>query len=190
MPLTTMDPKPALLVIDLQEGFAGAANSPLRDIVAKAATLAAAFRRHQLPVVLVTVTGTPPGRTEAVRDLPPGQARPAGWAEPAEALNPQPADHRVIKQRWGAFHDTGLHAHLRALGVTQVVVTGVATSLGVESTARSAHEHGYNVVLAVDAMTGPDPESHRHSVERIFPRLGETATTAEILEMLEKTRPV
>jgi nicotinamidase-related amidase len=89
--------------------------------------------------------------------------------------------------RAGAFHGTTLDAHLRDLGVTQVVVTGVATTVGVEGTARAAHEHGYHVVLATDAMTDRDADAHHNSVTRIFPRLGETATTAEILDMLEKT---
>jgi nicotinamidase-related amidase len=99
-------------------------------------------------------------------------------------LDAQPDDLRVTKQTWGAFHGTDLDAQLQAHGVTQVVVTGVATSAGVESTARAAHEHGYNVVLATDAMTDLSAEAHDNSVERIFPRLGETATTAEILDRL------
>ena len=72
--------------------------------------------------------------------------------------------------------------------MTQIVLAGVSTSAGVESTARSAHEHGYHVALATDAMTDTNAETHRNSVERIFPRLGETATTAEVLELLDKTR--
>jgi nicotinamidase-related amidase len=67
-------------------------------------------------------------------------------------------------------------------------VAGISTSAGVESTARSAHEHGYHVVLATDAMTDFNADSHHNSVERIFPGLGETASTTEVLEMLEKTR--
>jgi nicotinamidase-related amidase len=62
----------------------------------------------------------------------------------------------------------------------------VATSLGVESTARSAYDYGYNVVLVVDAMTDRDADAHRHSVEKIFPRLGETATTDDVLKLLKK----
>jgi nicotinamidase-related amidase len=69
-----------------------------------------------------------------------------------------------------------------------VVLSGVATSVGVESTARAAHELGYNVVLATDAMTDLTPEAHRNSVQHIFPRLGETATTAEILDKLQTAR--
>ena len=63
------------------------------------------------------------------------------------------------------------------------MLAGVSTSAGVESTARSAYDHGYHVVLATDAMTDPDADAHRHSVERIFPKLGETATTAEVAGM-------
>jgi nicotinamidase-related amidase len=66
------------------------------------------------------------------------------------------------------------------------VLAGVSTSAGVESTARSAHDHGYHVVLATDAMADHDPDSHRHSLERVFPKLGETATSAEITEFLDR----
>ncbi|GGQ65776.1 hypothetical protein GCM10010195_21710 [Kitasatospora griseola] len=86
------------------------------------------------------------------------------------------------------YPGTDLDVQLRRRGVTQIVLTGVATSIGVESTARAAFEHGYHVTLAVDAMTDTDPEAHRGSVQRIFPRLGETGTTEEILDLLAKSR--
>jgi Isochorismatase family len=101
-----------------------------------------------------------------------------------DELDAQPDDHLVTKQRRSAFHDTGLDARLRGLGLTQVVLTGISTTSGVESTARSAYDHGYHVVLAIDAMTDTDPDAHANSIERIFPKLGETTTTAEILDML------
>jgi nicotinamidase-related amidase len=101
---------------------------------------------------------------------------------------PQQGDIRILWQRWSAFGGTSLHADLQRAGVTQVVLSGVATSVGVESTARAAHELGYNVVLATDAMTDLTPEAHRNSVQHIFPRLGETATTAEILDKLQTAR--
>jgi nicotinamidase-related amidase len=94
----------------------------------------------------------------------------------------------VTKQTWGAFMNTDLDAYLKGLGVTQVVVAGIATSAGVESTARQAHEHGFNVTLAVDAMTDMSADAHFNSVTRIFARLGETGTTAEIVELLETRR--
>ena len=189
MALTTLDPRPALVVIDLQKGLMAVPTvHPIEKVVDRAARLATAFRRHELPVVLVNATGRAPGRTEA------GQARssdftpPSDWANLVDELDAQPDDHLVTKLRWGAFHGTSLDAHLQELGVTQVVLAGIATSIGVESTARSAHEHGYHVVLATDAMTDRDPAAHDNSVERIFPKLGETATAAEILDLLDRTR--
>jgi nicotinamidase-related amidase len=188
MTLSTIDPKPALVVIDLQKGVMGRATvHPLADIVRRSADLAAAFRAHGLPVVLVNVTGGAPGRTEAGFQSA-GQTRPPDFSDLVAELDVQPDDVLITKRTWGAFHGTALDARLRDLGVTQIVLTGVATSAGVESTARSAHEHGYHVVLATDAMTDMDAGVHQNSLERIFPRLGETAATAEVLELLEKTR--
>jgi nicotinamidase-related amidase len=185
MPLSTLDPKSALIVIDLQKGILGIpATHPVPDVVKQAARLAEAFRRHGLPVVLVNVTGAPPGRTEVRRSA---VTPPPDWTELADELRVHPDDHRVTKQRWGAFHGTPLHGHLSDNDVTQVVIVGISTSIGVESTARSAYEHGYHVVLATDAMTDTDPDAHRNSVERIFPRLGETATTEEVISMLDAT---
>jgi nicotinamidase-related amidase len=186
MPLSTLDERSALIVIDLQKGIVSRSTvHPVAEIVRNSATLAAAFRRHGLPVVLVNVAGAAPGRTQAPR---PSVAPAADWAELVPELDAQPSDLLVTKQRWGAFTGTALDAGLRGLGVTQVVVTGVATSIGVESTARSASELGYHVVVVTDAVTDLDPDTHHNSVARIFPRLGETATTAEVLEALETRR--
>jgi len=186
MPLTTLDPITALIVIDLQKGIVSIPTAqPIGEVIRNAAALAAAFRRHQLPVVLVNVAGGAPGRTEQA--LPGGQ-RPADWTELVPELDRQPADHTVTKRTWGAFTNTGLEDWLKAKGVTQVVVAGISTSVGVESTARQAHEAGFNVTLAVDAMTDRSPEAHAHTTTRIFPRLGESGTTAEIIALLDSTR--
>jgi nicotinamidase-related amidase len=150
--------------------------------VKHASALADAFRRHRLPVVLVNVDAGPPGRTEQPRRI---TEFPAGWTDLIPELNQQPQDRVVTKRTWGAFTNTGLEAHLKQLGVTQVVISGVSTSAGVESTARHASELGFNVVLAVDAMTDMNPDAHHNSVTRIFPKLGETGTTAEIIGLLE-----
>jgi nicotinamidase-related amidase len=90
----------------------------------------------------------------------------------------------VTKQRAGAFIGTQLDEILRQRGVTQVFLAGISTSFGVESTARSAYDLGYNVVLVVDAATDRDEAAHRHSVEKIFPRLAETTSTDEVLQLL------
>lgn len=184
MPVTTFDPKTALIVIDLQKGLVGLPTAhPTNEVVKHAGELAEAFRRHGLPVVLVNVEGGAPGRTEQTRST---RDFPAGWTDLVPELNQQPADHRVTKRTWGAFTNTELEQHLRDLGVTQVLIAGVATSIGVESTARHAHEHGFHVTLAVDAMTDMNADAHQNSITRIFPRLGETGTTQEIIELLNK----
>jgi len=187
MPVTTLDPTTALVVIDLQKGIASGATVPhaAGDVVARAAALASAFREAGLPVVLVNVTGFAPGRTDPA---PPRPQPAADWAEPVPELAARPGDLRVTKRTWGAFTGTGLEARLRERGVTQVVLAGIATSAGVESTARFAHELGFNVTLAVDAMADRGAEAHENSVARIFPRIGETGTTAEILALLGKKR--
>ena len=131
--------------------------------------------------MLVSVTGVPSGRTEQARS---GGSRPADWADIVPELRQQPTDHLVRKQTWGAFTGTNLEQHLKGLSVTQVVLAGVATSIGVESTARQAHELGFNVTLVTDAMTDINSDAHFNSITRIFPRLGETGTTQEIMALL------
>ncbi|WP_405988860.1 hydrolase [Streptomyces sp. NBC_00986] len=195
MALTTLDPRTALVVIDLQGGIVGAPTQPYSgpEVVARTVELADAFRAAELPVVLVRVTfaadgaDAVPGRSEQQR-AGGGGARPEGWDVIVDELAGHPGDIHVIKRNWGAFHGTDLDVQLRRRGITQIVLTGIATSIGVESTARAAHEHGYHVTLATDAMSDLDAVSHAHSIERIFPRLGETGTTADILELLAKTR--
>ena len=104
-----------------------------------------AFRSHGLPVVLVNVAGVAPGRTDAG---PMNFSPPPDWLEIASELTPQPSDVRVTKHQWGAFYGTALDLELRRRSVTQIVLCGIATSIGVESTAREAYERGYNVSLA------------------------------------------
>jgi nicotinamidase-related amidase len=182
MTATTLDANTALVLVDLQKGIVGLpVVHPAGEIVERAAFLAAAFRERGLPVVLVRVTGGAPGRNEGTASQ--GQP-PADWAELVPELNRQDSDIVVTKQTWGAFYGTDLDMQLRRRGVTQVVVAGIATSIGVESTARSAYEHGYHVTVATDAVTDMSAETHANAVERIFPRLGETDTADAIVKLL------
>ncbi|MBI1204217.1 MAG: isochorismatase family protein [Rhodopseudomonas sp.] len=182
MALTTLDPKTALIVIDLQNGIVALPVAhPVEPVIEKATTLTAAFRRHKLPVVLVNVAGGAPGRTE---QSPRISSFPPDWATLIPQLNQQPTDHLVTKKSWGAFTATGLADILKTQGVTQIVLAGVATSIGVESTARQAFELGFNVTLAVDAMTDLNADAHANSIGRIFPRLGETGTAQQIVDLL------
>lgn len=184
MAVTTLDPRTALVLIDLQKGITALPTAhPAQEIVERSARLAAAFRLRGKPVVLVNVKGGAPGRTEASPGG--GGARPADWAELRPELDARESDILVTKQQWGAFHGTALDLELRRRGVTQVVLGGIATSFGVESTARAAHEHGYHVTVVTDAVTGPEEAAHRHSLEHVFPRLGETGTTEDVLTLLD-----
>jgi len=182
MPITKLDALTALVVIDLQKGIVTVPTAhPMKEIVDRSAQLARAFRKRGLPVVLVNVSGPAPGRTDAG---PRQFSFPPDWTELLPELERHPNDHLVTKQRVGAFLGTDLDTYLRQRGVTQIVLTGVATSGGVEATARSAYDLGYNVVLAVDAMTDRDGDLHRHCVEKIFPKTGETGTTDDVLKLL------
>ena len=182
MALSTLDERSALVVIDLQHGIvAYPLAHPVDGVIERSVALIDAFRARGLPVVLVNVAGGAPGRNEQPK---PSGERPANWAELIEQLNRQPGDLCVTKKTWGAFASTELHAHLRALKVTQIVLCGVATSIGVESTARQAYELGYNVTLATDAMTDMNAGAHENSVQRIFPRLGECGSAQDVMALL------
>ena len=182
MALTTLDPRTALLVVDLQKGIVGLPTvHPIDGVIKNSVALIEAFRAHDLPVVLINVDGVPPGRSEQSRGP---REFPTGFSDLIPELNRQPDDHVVTKRTRGAFTNTDLEHYLRDRGVTQVVVTGVATGSGVESTARHAHELGFNVALAADAMTDLSLEAHERSMQMIFPRLGETGTSREIVALL------
>jgi len=181
-----LEQTPALVVIDLQVGIlAYPAAHPKEQIIANSAALAEAFRAKGLPVVLVNVDGSAAGRSERGK----ATGRVGARTIPAEAtallpeLNQQPSDITVTKRSLGAFLTTDLDAKLKAAGATQIVLTGVSTTSGVESTARSAYDLGYHVAFVTDAMTD-NLEAHNASIEHQFPKLGELGTTAEVLELV------
>jgi nicotinamidase-related amidase len=182
MPLSTLDAKAALIVIDLQKGIVAIPTAhPSSEIVDRSAQLAAAFRKKNLPVVLVNVTAPAPGRTD---DGPRNFAFPDGWTDLVPELDQQPTDILISKQRRGAFLGTPLDDQLRQQGVTQIFITGIATSAGVAATAHSASDLGYNVVVVTDAITDRDAATHKFFVETLFPRMAETDTTANIMKAL------
>jgi nicotinamidase-related amidase len=186
MPLSTIDARAALVVVDLQNGIVGVdTEHPTAVIIERSAQLAAAFRDRDFPVVLVTAGGSAPGRTDRIR--PGGVPSDPGWTDVVAELDQQPSDLLISKYCWSAFPGTSLDGDLRDAGVTQVFVTGIATSAGVESTARSAFDLRYNVVLVTDAMTDRSAEYHDRAVDLILPKMGETTTTDQVLAMLAAT---
>jgi nicotinamidase-related amidase len=190
MPATAIDPRTALVVIDLQKGLSTYPTiHPFADVVAKTARLAEAFRRARLPVVLVTVGFRPDGgdmlRTRTDR---PARAMPTEprFYEVVDELGPEPGDLVLTKRQWGAFYGTDLDLQLRRRHVTGIVLTGVATSVGVDSTARAAHERAYNITFASDAITDVDPVAHGFVMDKMFPRIGEVDTTDAVLSLMKR----
>jgi nicotinamidase-related amidase len=183
MTITTLDTKTALIVVDLQKGALGVPTlHPMDEVVENSRLLAAAFRSQDLPVVFVRVVNGVFGRSERVLDRS-WQSAP-DWADLAPGLDRKETDLVVTKQVWNAFYGTDLELLLRRRAVTQVVLTGIATSFGVESTARAAHDRGYNVAVATDAVTDLDEAMHRNTLDKVLPFIGETGTTGEILALL------
>lgn len=163
----------ALIVVDLMPRIVEQDMGPYKgaDVVARASRLVTAFRRAGGTVVLVRVDR--PG----VAEQPPG----SGFVP---EMQPQPGDIAVVKHTIGAFYGTDLADRLRECGVDTVVMTGLATTMGVESTARAASDHGFEVVFASDAMSGMTAGEHEHALTVVLPRFGEVVTTDEVLERL------
>lgn len=186
MRLTTLDPVTALIVVDLQNGITDHPFlQPLSGVLERTRRLLEAFREASLPVVLVNVSARAPGRTE---QGPRGSISSAEWwSNLLPELGQRPDDIVVTKRSWGAFATTDLESQLRARNVTQVVVTGVVTSGGVEATARQAYEQGFHVTLALDAMTDVREEAQEYSIRNVFPRLGETGSAEEIISILKRS---
>ncbi|WP_330986244.1 MULTISPECIES: hydrolase [Enterobacterales] len=181
--------KTALVVIDLQEGILSFAGGPhaADDVVAKAAKLAAKCREQGSPVVMVRVGWSADGG-DAVKTLvdaqAPAHALPENWMTYPPALGKKDTDIEVTKRQWGAFYGTDLELQLRRRGIDTIVLCGISTNIGVESTARNAWELGFNVVIVEDACSAATAEQHQGSMTNIFPRLGRVRSTEEILKAL------
>ncbi len=187
MPLTQLDTRSALLLNDLQKGIVRQALGPTdpRDVVARCLSLARAFASAALPVVLISVAGGPPGRVERELILE-GPITPEFSELVPELDDIAQTAIRISTRNWNAFYGTSLDLELRRRGITQVVVGGISTSSGVESTARSAHDRGFHVAIAMDAVTDFDPKAHQNSLERVFPKLGETDSAERIIAVLSE----
>jgi nicotinamidase-related amidase len=177
--VSPLDPrKTALILIDLQNGILGMQLSPSSgaEVLAAGTDLARRFRAAGALVVLVRVAwakdyaDAPRQPVAKAMPRPPG-GLPDDWTELAAGLA-EPSDIRIIKRQWGAFHGTELDLQLRRRGIETIVLGGVATNFGVESTARQAFEHGYTVIIAEEATTSVSADMHQFSMTEIMPRLG------------------
>jgi nicotinamidase-related amidase len=188
-----LDPKTtALVLIDLQNGIVAMNVKPQTggQVVERAKRLAQAFRSIHAPVVLVTVNTSADGGDALAPTLdtppPPAVVKPDNWAMTVAELDPQPSDIKIVKRQWGAFYGTELELQLRRRGIQTIVLAGISTNVGVESTARDAFERGFDQVFVSDAMASPSIEAHEITLKVTFPRIGRTRTTDEVLAALKK----
>jgi nicotinamidase-related amidase len=163
----------ALLLIDLMPRIIALPTAPLTgpEVLERCVALAKATRAAGGLVVHVRV------------ERPGSGVQPEG-TELAPELDPQPGDVEIVKRTVGAFHDTGLDEVLRSRDIDTVVLGGIATNFGVESTGRAADEHGYKVVYVTDAMTGLHGHAHEFAVDYIFPKFGTVSTGTEYVAAL------
>ena len=183
-----LDPqRTAVIVIDLQKGIVGRNNVPYSSsaVVANTARLLASARQAGALIVLVHVGGASDGadrlHPEADQPMPRSAPLPPDWSELIPELNRQETDLVIFKRQWGAFYGTDLDLQLRRRKMTTLVLCGISTELGVESTARDAFERCYELILVADAMTGQSAESHTDAIQRIFPRIGRVRNTEQVI---------
>ena len=184
--------KTALVVIDMTKGVLSLPTVPypVQGVLAKTVRLAKAFRSAGSFVVLVNVNSVDgKDMLQSISDagFPLPTERPKDWAELAPELGLQPLDHLITKHQWGAFFGTDLDLQLRRRRIDTIVLCGIATGFGIDTTAREAYQHGYNQVFAEDAMNALSEEEHHNVCTHIFPRIGRIRSTEEIVAALRRT---
>jgi nicotinamidase-related amidase len=185
--VTALDKNTALVLIDLQKSIVQRQLvHPVPGIIANSIKLVDAFRKHSLPIVFVNVDLKDAkwinARTET--NSARSMTMAADWNHLIPELKTASNDIFITKHSWGAFFETSLDDELKKRNVTGIVLGGIATSIGVEGTARQASERGYNVSFAKDAMTDMVASAHEHSLQIIFPRIGEIDDTDNIIKKL------
>jgi nicotinamidase-related amidase len=186
-----LDPRTtALVLIDLQKGILPLAKAPCsaEAVLANAVLLAQAFRAARAAVVRVRVGFAPDfaDRLAPPVDAPsPPSALPPDWMDDPAELPAHPGDIAIVKHQWGAFYGTDLDLQMRRRGIRTLVVGGISTPFGVESTARDAWERGYQLVLPEDLSSAGALEPHRNAFIAIFPRIARVRSTAQVLAALE-----
>lgn len=181
--------KTALVVIDLQKGIAQFATVPhdSKTVISNAAKLADSFRANKMPVFLVHVVATDADRLKPLADsqMQMSGPRSSDWADIVPELGPKDGDIAIVKKQWGAFYGTELELQLRRRGIDTIVLCGIATNYGVESTARFAYEYGFQQIFAEDACGAMSPEAHQTSVNLVFKRMGRVRSTEQILQSMK-----
>jgi len=180
--------KTALIVIDLQNGIVNSPRAPYTgvQVVQKASSMVRKFLEKGAFVVLVRVA-TFDGK-DMLRPNTDQSSRSNRFSEGWDQWVPELADftnaYTMTKRQWGAFYGTDLDAQLRRRGIQTVVLCGISTGIGVDTTAREAYQHGYSQIFVEDAMTASTKEEHDYVCHYIFPRIGRIRTCDEVLRLL------
>ncbi len=182
--------KTGLVVIDLQKGVVGMTAEPYQTsvVVSNAGKLVREFRKNNMPVFLVRVKFS----SDKIDSLKPilesdiqfTAALGDDWSEFVPALGPEPSDIVITKRQWGAFYGTDLDLQLRRRSLDTIVLCGIATNFGVESTARFAYEYGYQQIFVEDACSARSREEHDMTFKKVFSRMGRIRSTEEVIESL------
>jgi nicotinamidase-related amidase len=178
----------ALVLIDLQKGIVGRQTAPYPSskVIENAVRLADSFRSGGGTVIFVRVLVNEVLALPVDAPMPrPSGALPADASELVPELSVQPSDIVVAKRQWGAFYETGLDQYLRRRWIRTIVLGGIATNIGVESTAREGFDRGYELVFAEDAMSSLSEEAHNFAIKNIFPRMGRVRSTDEIVKSFQ-----
>lgn len=191
MPINLDPATTAIVIIDLQNGIVARQLAPhaANAVIANAVQMAQGLANAGGTIVPVHVAFSPDGgdRLKQAVDqpmaLPPG-GLPADWADLVPEVRALPAAVVITKRQWSAFHGTELDLQLRRRGVKTILLGGIATNLGVESTARDAWQFGYEVVVAEDACSSMGEGMHDFAIRNIFPRIAQVRSTAEIVAAL------
>jgi nicotinamidase-related amidase len=182
-----LDPtKTALVLIDLQNMVMRRDTQPYStaEVLERSRKMADAFRAKGAPVVYVRVL------VSDFLSLPADEATnvpkdvPAEASEIVAAAGMRSGDLLITKRHWGAFAQTPLEHQLRDRGIETVVLAGVATNFGVESTLRQGTGLGFGFVTVEDACATFSSEMQDFAFKQIFPRLSYVATTRQVLDSI------
>jgi nicotinamidase-related amidase len=188
MDALSLDPqKTALVAIDLQNAVVGTNTAPhsAADVVNRNRQIAEALRSRGGLVVWV--------RIDIIRflHLPADQPSPLAGKHLPEELSQivpeagrQEGDLLITKYHWGAFGGTPLEQELKARGIDTVILTGISTNIGVESTLRQGASLGLAFVVVEDACAAQDAGDHQFTIGKIFPRLSRVRTAGAVLAAL------
>lgn len=178
----------ALVLIDLQKGIIAREAKPYssKTVLENSKKLLQKFRANGMPVFLVHVSLTPETslKVKADSSISRSGELPPDWTEFAPEVSPQETDVIITKKQWGAFYGTDLELQLRRRGIDTIVLGGIATTYGVESTGRFAYEYGFQQIFVEDAMSDLSEESHKIAIEYVFKRMGRVRKTDDVLKEL------